>query len=71
MNNLRISGYGDDLTVNGIRIGDLTPKEHEKIQTFCNRNRFFRDQSKNEGVSLLTGGKDRKTYAEFVSEFRF
>ena len=32
MNDLRISGYGDDLTVDGIRIGDLTPKQHEKIE---------------------------------------
>ena len=29
---LSISGYGDDLSVNGIRIGDLTPKEHEEIE---------------------------------------
>ena len=29
---LNISGYGDYLTVNGIRIGDLTPKEHEEIE---------------------------------------
>ena len=32
MNDLTISGYGDDLTVDGIRIGDLTPKQHEKIE---------------------------------------
>ena len=29
---VQISGYGDNLTVNGIRIGDLTPKEHEEIE---------------------------------------
>jgi ornithine--oxo-acid transaminase len=29
---LQISGYGDNLTVNGIKIGDLTPKEHEEIE---------------------------------------
>ncbi len=29
---LNISGYGDDLTVNGVRIGDLTPNEHEEIE---------------------------------------
>ena len=29
---LNIHGYGDDLTINGIRIGDLTPKEHEDIE---------------------------------------
>ena len=28
----KISGYGDNLTVNGIRIGDLSPMEHEKIE---------------------------------------
>ena len=27
-----ISGYGDDLTINGTRIGDLSPKEHENIE---------------------------------------
>ena len=29
---LNIKGYGDDLTVNNIRIGDLSPAEHEKIE---------------------------------------
>ncbi len=29
---LRIDGYGDDLTVNGIRIGDLTPAQHAAIE---------------------------------------
>ena len=28
---LQISGYGDDLMVNNIKIGDLTPSDHEKI----------------------------------------
>ena len=32
MTNLSITGYGDDLTINGIRIGYLTPKEHENIE---------------------------------------
>ena len=32
MKNLTITGYGDDLTINGIRIGDLSPQEHEKIE---------------------------------------
>ena len=32
MSSISISGYGDDLSVNGIRIGDLTPAEHEKIE---------------------------------------
>ncbi len=32
MSKLKITGYGDDLTINGIRIGDLTPKEHEDIE---------------------------------------
>ena len=32
MSELLINGYGDDLTVNGTRIGDLTPLEHEKIE---------------------------------------
>ena len=32
MDKLKITGYGDDLTINGIRIGDLTPKDHEDIE---------------------------------------
>ncbi|NQV16800.1 aminotransferase class III-fold pyridoxal phosphate-dependent enzyme [bacterium] len=32
MSNINISGYGDDLTINGIRIGDLGPAEHEAIE---------------------------------------
>ena len=30
--NLTINGYGDDLTIKDIRIGDLSPAEHEKIE---------------------------------------
>ena len=29
---LNINGYGDEMTVNGVRIGDLSPKEHEQIE---------------------------------------
>jgi ornithine--oxo-acid transaminase len=29
---LNIHGYGDDLTINNIRIGDLSPKQHEEIE---------------------------------------
>jgi ornithine--oxo-acid transaminase len=32
MPKVHISGYGDDLTVNGTRIGDLTPAQHQKIE---------------------------------------
>ena len=32
MTAVTIAGYGDDLSVNGIRIGDLTPIEHESIE---------------------------------------
>ena len=32
MSDLIIDGYGDDLTVNGVRIGDLTPLDHESIE---------------------------------------
>ena len=32
MNSVSISGYGDDLSVNGIRIGALTPDDHEQIE---------------------------------------
>ena len=29
---VKIDGYGDNLTVNDIRIGDLSPSDHEKIE---------------------------------------
>ncbi len=29
---VKIKGYGDELTVNNIRIGDLSPQEHENIE---------------------------------------
>ena len=32
MENPIITGYGDDLTVNNIRIGDLSPKDHQNIE---------------------------------------
>ena len=32
MSKVKISGYGDDLTVNNVRIGDLTPAQHEQIE---------------------------------------
>ena len=32
MDSINIIGYGDDLSVNGIRIGDLTPDDHEQIE---------------------------------------
>ena len=32
MSSVSITGYGDNLTVNGVRIGDLTPAEHESIE---------------------------------------
>ena len=32
MKKLMINGYGDDLTINNIRIGDLTPAEHTEIE---------------------------------------
>ena len=32
MSELLINGYGDDLTINGTRIGDLTPIDHERIE---------------------------------------
>ena len=32
MPSVNITGYGDDLTVNGIRIGDLSPAGHESIE---------------------------------------
>ena len=32
MNKLKISGYGDNLKINDVRLGDLSPKDHEKIE---------------------------------------
>ena len=32
MSSVSINGFGDDLCINGIRIGDLTPEDHEKIE---------------------------------------
>ena len=32
MKKLNIHGYGDDLTINDVRLGDLSPQEHEKIE---------------------------------------
>ena len=32
MSNLKITGYGDDLTIDNIRLGDLSPAEHESIE---------------------------------------
>jgi len=29
---LKINGYGDDLTVDGVRLGDLSPADHENIE---------------------------------------
>ena len=31
MNQINIDGYGDDLSINGVRIGDLSPSDHEKL----------------------------------------
>ncbi|MDP6852886.1 MAG: ornithine--oxo-acid transaminase [Candidatus Marinimicrobia bacterium] len=32
MTNLNIQGYGDNLTINNIRLGDLSPSDHENIE---------------------------------------
>ena len=32
MSSVSINGFGDDLCINGLRIGDLTPDDHEKIE---------------------------------------
>jgi len=32
MANPKITGYGDDLTINNIRLGDLSPEDHQKIE---------------------------------------
>ena len=32
MTNLNIQGYGDNLTINNVRLGDLSPSDHENIE---------------------------------------
>ena len=32
MNKLLINGYGDNLQINDIKLGDLSPQEHEQIE---------------------------------------
>ena len=32
MSDPKITGYGDDLTVDGVRLGDLSPSDHENIE---------------------------------------
>ena len=32
MSDLKITGYGDELTINGIKLGDLSPGDHEQIE---------------------------------------
>ncbi len=32
MSTVSINGYGDDLTINDVRIGDLSPQQHENIE---------------------------------------
>ena len=32
MSKLNITGFGDDLTIQGTRLGDLSPAEHEQIE---------------------------------------
>ena len=32
MSSVSINGFGDDLSINDVRIGDLTPDDHEKIE---------------------------------------
>ena len=46
MNSVSISGYGDGLSVNGIRIGDLTPDDHEQIEKEKLRNQQFDSATK-------------------------
>ena len=37
---LNIHGFGDDLTINNVRIGDLSPLEHEKIELLKGVNNY-------------------------------
>jgi len=32
MSDLKITGYGDELSINGLKLGDLSPSDHEKIE---------------------------------------
>ena len=46
-NTVSINGYGDNLTINNIKIGDLSPEDHENIEKkqrmsiLSTNNRFF------------------------------
>ena len=56
MSKLSITGYGDNLTINGIRIGDLSPTEHENIE----KERGGRNYSPLEDV-VISHVKDSST----------
>ena len=36
-----ITGYGDDLTVFGTRVGDLSPEDHENIENILSNSFGF------------------------------
>ena len=56
MNKLSISGYGDNLTINNTRIGDLSPIEHEQIE----KNKGGQNYSPLENV-VVSHVKDSST----------
>jgi len=56
MSTLSISGYGDNLTINDFRLGDLSPEDHEKIE----RERGGRNYNPLENV-VVSHVKDSST----------
>jgi ornithine--oxo-acid transaminase len=56
MTQVKITGYGDDLTINGIRIGDLSPAQHQQIEM----DKGGRNYSPLEGV-VVSHVKDSST----------
>ena len=55
MPNVKITGLGDDLTINGTRLGDLSPSAHEEIEL----NNMLENIQK-EALDTLCYGLDEK-----------
>ena len=72
--NLNISGYGDDLTVNGVKIGDLTPKEQKIMEQWYQspayrENIELREKARNILSNMVAfGGKQmsKKSYEKDI-----
>ena len=45
MSKLKITGYGDELTINNVRLGDLSPQDHENIEKERVRGKKYREKN--------------------------